>query len=154
MTREGEAHFIRTAKLAAIAAVIDIGIVGASFVAHGNLRKIAVGAAAGLTLSIALMLIHAYRRRGPAEPSPITAAKRARQAVPSVSAGLLLGGAGAVLLRPFDVEWLIAGFFIGLFGFFALMISPLFWTGPPRRTDASPRAQMTSAERAVNLHYE
>ena len=154
MSREVDAHFTRTAKLAVIAAAIDVCMVGASILLRGDLRQIAAGVAAGLTLSAALMLIHAYRRRGPDEPSFVAAARKARQSAPAVVGAALLGGAGAAVLRALGAVAFFAGFFVGLFGFFALMVSPLFWTRPSPRVDTSPRAQMTNAERAVNLHYE
>jgi hypothetical protein len=154
MIREADAHFIRTVKLAVIAGAIDLCLVGASFLLRGNLREITAGGAAGLTLSTALMLVYAYRRRGPAEANHIAVARRAAQNRAAVAGALLLGTMGSLLLRSLGLEWLFAGFFTGLFGFFALMIGPLFWTRPTAPMEASPRAQMTRAERAVNLHYE
>lgn len=149
-----DAQFIRILKLGAIAAAIGACLSGALFFLDGTLREIAAGTVAGLVVAVAASLADAYRRRGPAPVGRAAVGKKARWSRASVTIGAVLGSLLLILVRVFQAEWLLGGFFVGLFLFLGLMLSPLF-PGPPNRRPPPPASsRMTSMERAARTPYE
>jgi hypothetical protein len=149
-----DASFTRICKLALISGSASLCAAGASFLLRGDLRQLTAGATAGLTLITAIALAEAYRRRGPLDASPAAMEKKARRGRTFTIIGVLSGSLAWVPVRLLHAEWLAAGCCIGVFFFVGLMVSPLFWTRPSPRIETSPRARMTSVERAVSVRYE
>jgi hypothetical protein len=149
-----DAQFVRISKLAALAGAIGACLAGALFVLDGALRALTAGTVAGLAFAVAASLVEAYWRRGPVAVSRAAVDMKARRARVGVTIGVLLGALLLILVRVFHAEWLLGGFFIGLFSFLGLMLSPLFWGLPNRRAAPSAVSQMTSMERAARTPYK
>jgi hypothetical protein len=150
-----DANFIRVCKLALVSGGAGFCAASAAFLLQGDLRRITAGVTAGLTLATVAALAGAYRRRGPLDASPAAQEKKkARHGRTLTVIAILLGNIALVAVRLLHAEWLAAGFGLGIFAFFGLMLSPLFWAKPSSRVETSPRARMTSVERAVTLPYE
>lgn len=151
-----DAQFVRICKLAILAAAIDCCLAGALFFLDGTLRAITAAGVAGLAFAVAASLVEAYWRRGPVDVNNrAVVEKKARRARAGVTIGVLLGFyIFLVPVRMFHAEWLVAGFYIGLFFFLGLMLSPLFWGLPNRRVALSARSRMTSMERAARTPYK
>jgi hypothetical protein len=154
MIRTFDANFIRICKLAGVAGGIGFCVAAASFFLHGNFRQIAAGTTAGLTFAVAAALVEAYRRRAPVDARPAAVETKARRGRAAATIGVLLGVVGFEPVRLLHAELFAMGFFVGSLAFLVLVISPLFWTRPRPRVESSPRARMTSVERAVNVRYE
>jgi Na+(H+)/acetate symporter ActP len=149
-----DANLIRICKLALVSGSGAFGAAGASFLLHGNLRQATAGVAAGLALATAATLVGAYRRRGPLPASSAATEKKARRSRIALVIAILLANLALLPVRLLHAEWLAAGFGVGAFGFFGLIVSPLFWNRPSLRVKTSPRARMTGVERAVSVRYE
>jgi hypothetical protein len=149
-----DANFIRICKLALVSGGAGFCAASAAFLLQGDLRRITAGLTAGLMFATVAALADAYRRRGPLDASPAAQEKKARRGRTLTVIAILLGNIALVAVRLLHAEWLAAGFGLGIFAFFGLMLSPLFWAMPSSRVETSPRARMTSVERAVTLPYE
>jgi len=150
-----DTQFVRLSKLAALAGVIGSCLAGALFFLDGTLRAMTAGTVAGLAVAVVASLVEAYWRRGPVDVNRAVAVeKKARRARAIVPIGVLLGFLLLIPVRVFHAEWLVGGFFIGLFFFLGLMLSPLFWGLPNRRTAPSAVSRMTSMERAARTPHK
>jgi hypothetical protein len=150
-----DAQFARTSKLAVFAGVISSCLAGALFFLDGTLRTMTAGAVAGLAVAVAAAFVDAYWRRGPVDANrAVVVEKKARRARAGVPIGVSLGFLLLILARVFQAEWLFGGFFIGVFFFLALMLSPLFWGRPNRGATESAVSRMTSMERAARNPYK
>ena len=149
-----DTQFVRLSKLAALAGVIGSCLAGALFFLDGTLRAMTAGTVAGLAVAVVASLVEAYWRRGPVDVNRAVVEKKARRARAIVPIGVLLGFLLLILVRVFHAEWLLGGFFIGLFFFLGLMLSPLFWGLPNRRAAPAAVSRTTSMERAARTPYK
>jgi hypothetical protein len=149
-----DTQFVRLSKLAALAGVIGSCLAGALFFLDGTLRAMTAGTVAGLAVAVVASLVEAYWRRGPVDVNRAVVEKKARRARAIVPIGVLLGFLLLILVRVFHAEWLVGGFFIGLFFFLGLMLSPLFSGLPNRRAAPSAVSRKTSMERAARTPYK
>jgi hypothetical protein len=149
-----DAQFVRISKLAVLAAAIGSCLAGTLFFLDGAVRAITASMVAGLAFAVAASLIEAYWRRGPVAVSRAAVESKARRTKAGVTIGVVLGSLLLIPARVFHAEWLLGGFFIGLFLFLGLMLSPLFWSLPNRRAAPSAVSRMTSVERAARTPYK
>ena len=154
MTALSDARFARICKLSVVATAIGFCLAGALFFLNGTPRSIASGALVGLALSVPAWLIDGYWRRGPVVVDRAVVEKRARRNRAGVVIGIILGSLLVLPIRVFHAEWFSLGFMIGFFAPVVLMVTPLFWDGPTRRAEPSPRSRMTSMERGTHTPYK
>ena len=152
MSQSDLAQSVRYPKLAAVALVLCLCFAAGASLLNGALRSVVAGCAVGLACAAAAALMGTYLRRGPRDVSQAVVDKKARLSQVMVTASLLLAALGAFLVKL--APWLFAGYFIGVFAFLGLILSPLFSPAITRRKPPSPLSRMTSMERAARSDYE
>jgi hypothetical protein len=154
-----DAQWVRCAKLGAVAGSIALCLVGIAFLLNGAPRFIAFGAAGGLAFAAITAPIGAYRRRKPLDTSRVAVSAKGRKMRNPTTAAIIIGGGLGVVLPHLPAAllsyaFIFWGVLIGVFGFGALLLSPLFSPPTAARPPVSPLSRMTTMERARRQNYE
>jgi hypothetical protein len=155
MAQNDMAQWARSTKLAAVAGPMALCLFGGAFFLSGGLRLFVWGLAAGLIFSAAEALVNDYMRRGPLDTSRAAIDAKARRVRALTIAGIAVGSFVAFTVSHvggFSAP--VMGFFVGVFAYMALRLSPLSAPRITTRSPVSPLSRMTSMERAARRNYE
>jgi len=155
MSQNDTTRWMRSTKLAAVAGIIALCLFGGALLLNGGPRFFGWGLAAGLAVSAVSTLVNGYMRRNRLDTSRAAIDAKARRVRAFTMAGIVIGSFAAFMLSHVGGSVApVLGFFVGVFAFLALVLSPLFAPSKEPRPPASPLSRMTSMERATRTNYE
>lgn len=128
MSQKGNAQLLRAFKLFVVASALVICLVGPAFLLNTILRLFAWGAAGGLIFTATAWLVGVYIRGGaPLDTSRAAIEAKARRSRALTTVAVVVAVLSVVVFRFSSYSAVLLGISAGIFIFFGLLISPLFY---------------------------